>query len=62
MYVCIIWPLTLYPQIVSEAPQIFLRDAHVLPKWRNNNEYSDVTDGNPIAAWSQSLSDVSLVL
>jgi hypothetical protein len=41
-------PLTLYPEGIAEASQIFLRDAHVLPKL-SHEETTNVTGGKPIA-------------
>jgi hypothetical protein len=45
---------------VAEASQIFLRDAHVLPKLFSSNT-ADVTGGKPIAVWSQSISGVDAI-
>jgi hypothetical protein len=47
------------PKGVAEASQIFLRDAHVLLKLLSYEEY--MTDGKPIAVWSQSISSVSAI-
>jgi hypothetical protein len=41
----------------AEVSQIFLRDAHILPKLLSY----EVTGGKPIAAWSQSISGVSAI-
>jgi hypothetical protein len=42
-------PLTLYPQKVPEASQIFLRDAHVLHNYLAIRNTTHVTYGKPIA-------------
>jgi hypothetical protein len=55
-------PLTLthvIPKRVAEAPQIFLRDAHVLSNLLTYEEIASVTGGKPIAMWSQFISDIS---
>jgi hypothetical protein len=46
----------------AEESQIFLWDTHILPKWLESMaSTADVTSGNPIAVWSQSISSVSAV-
>jgi hypothetical protein len=55
-------PLRLYPRNRAEASQIFIRDAHVLPKLLSYDEYcADVIGGKPIAVWLQPISGVSAV-
>jgi hypothetical protein len=56
------------PERVAEACQVFLRDAHVLPKLLNivsidlaMKNTADVPGGNPIAVRSHSILDVSAV-
>jgi hypothetical protein len=50
----------LIPEGVAEASQIFLRDAHVLPKWFSYT--ADVTGGKPITVWLQSISGGDAVI
>jgi hypothetical protein len=54
-------PLTLYPERVAEASQIFLRDAHILRKCLAMWNSADMTGGKPIAVRSQSISGVNAV-
>jgi hypothetical protein len=49
------------PEGVSEAYQIFLRDAHVLPKLFSLEEYCRRVGGNPIAVWWQTILGVNTV-
>jgi hypothetical protein len=48
----------LIPEGVVEASQIFLRDAHILPKWLNlaMRNTANVTGGKSIVVWLQSVS------
>jgi hypothetical protein len=51
------------PETVAEASQIFLRDTHVLPKlFSYEQPTADLTGGNTIAVWSQSISGIHLGL
>jgi hypothetical protein len=47
------------PKVVADASQVFLWDAHVLPKCLSYEEY--VTCGKPIAVWSQSIPCASAI-
>jgi hypothetical protein len=49
----------LSPKLAGPS-QIFLRNAHVLPKLPMRNS-TDVTGGKPIAVWSQSISGVRAI-
>jgi hypothetical protein len=49
------------PEGVAEASQIFLRDAHVLPKLLRYAHTADVTVNKPIAVWSQYISGVNAI-
>jgi hypothetical protein len=42
-------PLTLYCEVLAEAFQILLRDAHVLPNYLAMRNTADETGGKPIA-------------
>jgi hypothetical protein len=46
---------------VAEVSQLFLRDAHVLPKYLTMSNTADVTGGKPIAVLLQSISGVSVI-
>jgi hypothetical protein len=54
-------PLTLFPERVAEASQIFLWDAHVLQYYLAMRYTAHMTGGKPIAVWSQFISDVSAI-
>jgi hypothetical protein len=49
------------PKRVAEASQIFLGDAHVLPKYLAMSNTAQVTSGKPIAVWSQSILGVNAI-
>jgi hypothetical protein len=51
--------LRFFPEGVAEASQIFLWDAHVLPKLLSHA--ADVTGGKPIPTWSQFISSLNAI-
>jgi hypothetical protein len=49
------------PEGVAEAPKVLLRDTPVFQNHLAMRKTTDVTNGKPIAVWSQSISNVNAV-